>query len=311
MGKYIFRRLLFLIPVSIGVSLLIFLIMAISPGDPARMKLGPKASTETVELLREKMGLNAPIPVQYVKYIYNIAKGDFGKSYISEKPVIDEIVRRYPYTLRIAVLGVTLSIIIGIPIGIISAVRKYSLLDGISVVSALVGNSIPQFWLGLMFIILFSLKLKILPSNGVKDWSGYVLPSLTIACGAAAYIMRTTRSSMMEVMKEDYIRTASAKGVKESQLIIKHALRNALIPVATVSGMFFGTLLGGTLIVETVFAIPGIGTLLITAVRAKDIPVVMGVCIVIAVSFSLVNLLVDIMYAFLDPRIKAQYSKND
>lgn len=310
MFKFIFKRLLMIIPVVIGISFIIFSIMALTPGDPARLILGESASQTDVELLREEMGLNDNFVIRYVDYMKGVVGGDFGLSYRNKIPVYDEVFARFPNTLVLAFWGISLSVLIGVPIGIISAVKQYSILDTMSLGAALVLASIPAFWLGLMLILLFSLRLNLLPSTGVETWRNFILPSITLAAGTMATLIRMTRSTMLEVIRQDYIRTAKAKGAGERRLIFKHALRNALLPVVTIIGINFGFQLGGAMIIETVFAMPGLGTLMITSVRMKDTPMVMAAVLFVAVAVSLVNLLVDLLYSLIDPRIKSQYSRS-
>ena len=281
--------------------------MNLTGGDPARMILGEYAPQEAVDLLREEMGLNENFLIRYAKYIGGVLRGDFGKSYMTKLPVTTEILSRIPTTFRLAVLSMIICITIGLPVGIISAVKQYSLIDSISLVSALLLTSMPSFWLGLMLILLFSLKLGWLPSVGVDTWQHYILPSITLAATTMAVLLRMMRSTMLEVIRQDYIRTARAKGADERSVVFGHALRNALLPVVTVIGINFGIQLGGAVIVENVFAIPGLGTLMIDAVKMKDIPVVLGAVMFVALIAGIVNLLVDILYIYIDPRIKSQY----
>lgn len=307
MYKYICKRILMMIPVIIGVSLLVFLMLKMTPGDPARVVAGSEADEATVEQIREELGLNKPVLQQYVDYMLALLHGDMGTSYTTSKPVADEILARMPTTFILAFAGVFVAVLIGIPLGIISATKQYSVLDYISTLLALGGVAMPNFWLGLMLILLFSLKLGWLPSGGGDSWTAYVLPAITLGVGATASFMRTTRSSMLEVIRQDYIRTARAKGAGEGRVVMHHALRNAMIPVITVIGLQIGTLLGGAVVNETVFSLPGLGTLMINAINQKNEPVVLGCLITFAIIFSLVNLLIDILYAFIDPRIKSQY----
>ena len=307
MYKYICKRILMMIPVIIGVSLLFFLVLKMTPGDPARVVAGSEADEATVEQIREELGLNKPVLQQYVDYMLNLLHGDMGTSYTTNKPVAEEILARMPTTFILAFAGVFVAVLIGIPLGIISATKQYSILDYISTLLALGGVAMPNFWLGLMLILLFSLKLGWLPSGGGDSWTAYVLPAITLGVGATANFMRTTRSSMLEVIRQDYIRTARAKGADEGRVVMHHALRNAMIPVITVIGLQIGTLLGGAVVNETVFSLPGLGTLMINAINQKNEPVVLGCLITFAIIFSLVNLLIDILYAFIDPRIKSQY----
>lgn len=307
MYKYICKRILMMIPVIIGVSLLVFLVLKMTPGDPARVVAGSEADEATVEQIREELGLNKPVLQQYVDYMLALLHGDMGTSYTTRKPVADEILARMPTTFILAFAGVFVAVLIGIPLGIISATKQYSVLDYISTLLALGGVAMPNFWLGLMLILLFSLKLGWLPSGGGDSWTSYVLPAITLGVGATASFMRTTRSSMLEVIRQDYIRTARAKGAGEGRVVMHHALRNAMIPVITVIGLQIGTLLGGAVVNETVFSLPGLGTLMINAINQKNEPVVLGCLITFAIIFSLVNLLIDILYAFIDPRIQSQY----
>ena len=298
-----------MIPVVIGISIIIFFIMSLSPGDPARLILGERASAEDCAQLRHEMGLDKPLPVQYLNYISNVLKGDFGISYRTKRHVMDEFLIKFPVTIKLSIYSILIAVVVGIPIGIISAVKQYSVFDKISTLIALIGTSIPPFWLGLMLILLFSLHFRLLPANGIEGFKSYILPSITLSSVTLTYLVRVTRSSLLEVIREDYIRTARSKGAKENSIIIKHALNNALIPVITTAGVQFGYMLGGSVITETVFAIPGLGRFLITGIRNGETAIVMGSCLLLAVSFSVVNLVVDILYAFLDPRIKAQYSR--
>lgn len=307
MIKYVIRRVIMMIPVIIGVTFFVFFIMKLAPGDPARMVAGADASNEDIQQIRVELGLNKPVPLQYVTYMYKLIQGDMGKSFSSRKSVSREIAARFPATGWLALCGMVVGILIAIPIGIFSATHQYSVADNVSMILALIGVSMPNFWLGLLLILFFALQLGILPSSGSSSLGSIILPAITLGVGQAANLTRTTRSSMLEVIRQDYIRTVRAKGVNEKNVIRNHALPNALIPVITVIGLQFGTLLGGAVITETVFAWPGIGRLLIDSIKRKDEPMVLGCLIVFAVCFSLVNLLVDILYAYIDPRIKSQY----
>lgn len=307
MYKYIIKRILLLIPVLLGVSFLVFTILYLTPGDPAQLILGENAPRVAIDALREKMGLNDPFIIQYFRFIKNAIMGDFGRSYTTGRLVSQEIFARFPNTLILAVLGVIISILIGIPIGIISATRQYSFIDGFSMVLALLGVSMPVFWLGLMLILTFSVKFGLLPSGGFESLTSLILPALTLGVGSAAIITRMTRSSMLEVIRQDYIRTARAKGVAEKTVINKHALKNALIPIITVVGLQFGGLLGGAVLTESVYSWPGVGRMMVDAIRQKDTPTVLASVVFLAAAFSVVNLIVDLLYAFADPRIKSQY----
>lgn len=307
MHKYILKRLLLLVPVLLGVSFLVFTIMSFTPGDPAQLILGESAPEAAVAALREQMGLNDNFFMQYARFVGKAITGDFGRSYTSGREVFGEIFARFPNTLILAVVGVIIAVLIGIPVGIISATRQYSFLDSASMILALLGVSMPNFWLGLMLVLTFSVGLGVLPSGGFNGLSSIILPAITLGTGAAAIITRMTRSSMLEVIRQDYIRTARAKGLGEKKVVNKHALKNALIPVITVVGLQFGYLLGGAVLTETVYSWPGVGRLMVEAIRQKDTPTVLAAVVFLAAAFSVVNLLVDILYGYVDPRIKSQY----
>ena len=308
MHKYIFRRLLLLIPVIIGVTFVIFSMMYFTPGDPARIILGESAKAEDVARLREELGLNDPYLVQFGNYVKKaVLEQDIGTSYTTKRPVVTEIMDRFPTTLKLAAFSIVIAVVIGIPVGIISATRQYSLFDNVAMVLALAGVSMPNFWQGLLLILLFSVYLGWLPSSGFSSFKHMILPAVTIGTSTIAVIARMTRSSMLEVVRQDYIRTARAKGQIESMVINRHALKNALIPIITVIGIQFGYLLSGAVLTESIFAVPGVGRLMVSAIKERDFPVVQGSVLFIAVAFSLVNLLVDILYAFVDPRIRSQY----
>lgn len=307
MYRYILRRLFMLIPVMLGVSFVVFTIMYFTPGDPAKILLGERAPAHEVEALRAEMGLDKPFVIQYINFIKNALRGDLGRSLVTKTPVFKELVSRFPATLKLAAAAVIISIAMAIPIGIISATKQYSIFDMISMLIALVGVSMPNFWQGMMMILLFSITFRILPSSGYGTFLHLIMPALTIGTSSAAIITRMTRSSMLEVVRQDYIRTARAKGLKERVVINRHALKNALIPIITVIGLQFGYLLGGAVLTETIFSWPGVGRLMVDAIRQKDFPVVQGGVLMMALAFSIVNLIVDILYAYIDPRIKAQY----
>lgn len=308
MLRYIGRRILLMVPVMLGVVLIIFLMLEMSPGDPAINQLGADATEEQIEALREEMGLNDPFVVRYVRYVLGILQGDLGTSYTTGQPVLIELAERFPTTLLFSILCTIVGAIIGIILGIVSAVKQYSWIDNFSRILALAGISVPSFWLGLMFIILFSVNLGWFPSSGFYGPKYWVLPSITVGLVQSATVMRQTRSAMLDVIRADYIRTARAKGQTELKVIMQHALPNALIPIVTVLGMQFGHGMGGAIISEQVFSIPGIGLLITNAISNLNYPMVQGGVLMIALSFSIVNLCVDILYAFIDPRIKAQYA---
>ncbi len=309
MYKYVIKRLLLLIPVMLAVSLVVFTLLYLSEGDPARVVLGQNASEEAVQALREEMGLNDPFIVQYGRYLKKlIFEFDLGNSYRSHKPVTAEIMDAAPATLKLALLAVTLAVLVGIPIGILSAIKQYSIFDNIMMVFALIGVSMPVFWLGLLLILFFSVKLGWLPPSGFNNFNQMIMPMIALGAQSIAVITRMTRSNMLEVIRKDYIRTAEAKGQKRSVIIWRHALGNALIPIITIVGIQFGQLLGGALMTEVIFSIPGIGRLMVDAIKSRDNPVVLGGVLFIALAFAIVNLIVDLLYAFVDPRIKSQYS---
>ena len=311
MHKYIARRLLYLIPVIIGVTFIIFSLMHLTPGDPARLILGEVATPEEIAETRERMGLNDPMIVQYGRFMAQLVfggeDGRLGRSFRTQRLISDEIGHRFVPTLQLAAAGTLVSVLMGIPIGIIAATKQYSFFDNITMVLALLGLSMPLFWMALLMQLLFGIRLGWLPIMGWGTWQQMLMPAFAIGVGSAATIARMTRSSMLEIIRQDYIRTARAKGQKESVIIMEHALKNALIPIITVIGLQFGFLLGGAVLTETVFAIPGIGTFMLEGIRTRDMPLVQGGVLVIAIAFSLVNLIVDILYAFVDPRIKSQY----
>lgn len=308
MYRYILKRIGMLIPVLLGVSFVIFTLMHYAPGDPVRMILGNSATNEQVEAMRESMGLNDPLLLQYLNYMKNLLfHGDLGTSYVHNSPVLDMIVQRLPVTITLAILGIAFAVLLGVPAGVISAVKQYSVVDNLVMVIALLGISMPNFWLGIIMILFFSRTLNWFPVSG---WNGpiyWVLPTISVGASSAASIARMTRSSMLEVIQQDYISTARAKGQKESVVILRHGLKNSLIPIITSAGLLFGMLLGGAVVAETVFAIPGIGKLMVDAISQRDYPIVTGTAIIIAAMLGLVNLMVDISYAFVDPRIKSQY----
>lgn len=314
MYKYVVKRLLMLIPVLLGVTFIVFFILNLSPGDPAAMILGDQASAEALEMKREELGLNDPLLVRYGRYIWDMVHGDLGVSYKNNISVWDQVMERFPNTAILAVAGILVALLIGIPTGIISAKKQYSAIDNCSMVLALIGVAMPNFWFGLLMVIIFALNLGWLPSQGMGEGGiellkSLVLPALTLGTGSAAMITRMTRSSMLEVIRQDYISTARSKGVSERNITYRHMLRNAMIPIVTAVGLQFGTLLGGAMLTETVFSWPGLGRLMVDSIKSKDIPMVLGSVIFLAIMFTVVNLIVDLIYAFIDPRIKSQYKK--
>lgn len=308
MIRYIIRRVLFLIPVLIGVAFCVFTLLYLTPGDPARMVLGEMATENAIREFRAREGMDKPFLVQFGNYVWKaVTQGDIGRSYVTKRPVMVEIMATFPSTLKLAAFAIVVAIIIGLPCGILSAIKQYSIFDTLAMIFAMIGLSMPVFWLGLLLILLFSVHLRWLPASGFDTFRAMVLPSIALSAQSISMITRMTRSSMLEVVRADYIRTARAKGQKESVVIWVHALHNALIPVVTLCGLQFGHLLAGAILTESIFAIPGVGRLMVESIKARDYPVVQGGVLFVAVAFSLVNLLVDLLYAYIDPRIKAQY----
>lgn len=308
MVRYILRRALFLIPVMLGVSFIVFSLIHFTPGDPAMVILGESAPPEAIEALRVEMGLNDPFLVQYGRYVFNVVtKLDFGRSYVSRRLVFNEIIGQFPNTVKLAALSVTVAMLIGIPAGVIAATHQNKWIDNVTMFFSLLGVSMPIFWQGILLILVFSLTLQWLPSSGFSTWQQMILPSLTLGSGSAAIIARMTRSSMLEVYRQDYVRTARSKGLKESTVVTRHALKNALIPIVTVIGLQFGFLLGGAVLTESIFGIPGLGRLMVNSIRTKDMMIIQGGVLLIAFTFSIINLFVDVLYAYLDPRIRSQY----
>lgn len=311
MFAYIVRRLLLIIPVLIGVSLIVFFTMHLAPGDPAVIMAGPQASESDIDAIRENLGLNEPIYVQYGVFIKGLVTLDMGESVQTREPVISMIKNRFPNTLVLAVSSILIASLIGLTAGIIAAVKQYSLFDNLSMVIALLGISLPSFWIGTVLIYLFGVKYRIMPISGLPEnwwtveWLKHlVMPASTLGVASAALIARMTRSSMLETIGKDFVRTARAKGVAEKSVIIKHVLKNALIPIITVIGLNFGRLLAGTVITESVFAINGIGRMIVRGISTRDFPVVQSSVMMVALLFVFINLFVDLIYAYLDPRIR-------
>jgi len=303
MFVFIIRRMLQMIPVVLGVILVVFLIMQMVPGDPAVLLAGESATKEQVAQLRDQLGLNQPLYMQYFEYVKNVATGDLGTSVRSGRPVAQEIFTRLPVTVELAFWSIIVTTVLGLLAGIISATKQYSISDISIMIVALLGVSLPNFWLGLMLILGFAVNFQIFPVSGWGSFMHVVLPAITLGTAGAAIVARMTRSSMLEVISQDYIRTAKAKGVKETYIVYKHALKNALIPVITVVGLQFGALLGGTVLTESVFAINGLGRLIIDAIRMRDLPVVQGSILVVSILFVIVNMFVDIAYRLLNKRV--------
>ena len=332
MWAYTGRRLLGLIPVLLGISILVFLFLHLIPGDPAVVLLGERATPQQVEALREKLGLNEPLPTQYMLFLRNLLTGDLGTSHFNLLPIRDQLASRWPATFELALSAMLFAVIVGVPLGILAAVRKNSLWDNASTIFSLIGVSMPVFWLGLLLIYFFAVNLQWLPPSGrisieggnaFKAISGFflldallqrrafgdvlshlILPALALGTIPLAILMRITRSAMLEVLSQDYVRTARAKGLAERIVIFRHALKNALLPVVTIIGLQFGTLLGGAILTETIFSWPGIGSWIYEGILNRDYPVVQGGVVFVALVFVIVNLLVDLSYALLDPRIQ-------
>ena len=278
--------------------------MQLVPGDPARMLAGEGASPEQIEAIRNSLGLNRPLWVQYFSYLGNVLQGDFGKSIVTSSPVLEEILIRLPTTIELALASIFVAISLGLVAGIVSATKQNTVADMSIMVVALIGVSMPSFWMGLMLMYYFSVELGMFPVAGWGTLSHVVLPAITLGSGGAAIIARMTRASMLEVIRQDYIRTARAKGVSEFKVVFKHALKNALIPIITVVGLQFGTLLGGTVLTESVFAINGVGQLIINAIRTRDLPLVQGTVLMISLIFMMVNMGVDVLYKMVNKRVE-------
>jgi peptide/nickel transport system permease protein len=313
-GRYLLRRLLLLVPVLLGVSMVVFLVLHLSPGDPAEIMLGSQASQADVARLRADLGLDEPLPLQYARWMAHVLQGDLGRSIRLRQPVLGEVLIRFRATLILTTTALFLSTVCGIALGVLSAARPRSLVDRLSTLGSIFGASMPSFWLGLVLMVCFSLWLGWLPASGMYGAHGtggladllshLALPAVTLAAASTTIIARLTRSTMLDILRQDFVRTARAKGLVESGVVLRHALRNALIPTVTVVGVQAGYLLGGAILTETVFAWPGVGTLMIQGILARDFPLVQGCVLVIALGFVLFNLAVDLLYAFLDPRIR-------
>ncbi len=309
MLKYIGKRILIMIPILIGISLLVFFILTIMPGDVAVIQIGSSATEENVALWKEQHGLNDPFFVRYFKYIGGVLRGDFGSSWRTNLDVKMEFSQRISSTVILSVGALFLVCIIGLPIGILSAVKQYTMFDYSCILMTLLLTSIPAFWLGLVLMLFISLQLNLLPSTGADTFAHYILPWITLSATLTAQTIRMARSTMLEVIRQEYIKTAKAKGARPYQVIIKHALRNALLPLITVIGLQFGVTIGGTIVTESVFAIPGVGTYLLQAVKQHDVPAVMISVLFIAAVIGVTNLVVDILYMFVDPRLRTQLMK--
>jgi len=303
MTRYVLQRIVLVIPVLFGVSLAAFMMSHLVPGDPVAVMLGETATKEDYDNLREQLGLNDPLWQQYGRYVYHAVQGDFGTSIRSKQPVLDEIMARFPSTLTLTICACVTAAVVGITLGVLAATSKRSGVDGLIMTFALLGVSMPAFWSGILLILLFGLKLGWLPIAG-SGWRALILPTITLAAPAAAVLARMTRSSMLDVLGQDFVRTARAKGLRDRIVVYRHVLRNALVPVITIVGIQFGALLGGAVIVESVFSRPGLGRYTITAIEQRDFPQIQGIVLFAAAIYVFVNLAVDLMYAVIDPRIR-------
>ena len=308
MYRYVIKRLLLMIPVIIGVSFLVFFIMDMAPGDAVDVLAPEGATAEDLEAIRHDLGLDKPVVVRYIDYMAGMLHGDLGVSYISKTDVFQTYVEKLPATIKLSFASILISVILSVPLGIYSATRQGTIQDNISMAFAMIGLAMPHFWLGLLLIIVFSLKLQWFPSGGDQTLSSIVLPAITIGTGLMATLTRTTRSSMLDVLKQEYLRTARAKGIPEKVVVMSHALRNALIPIITIIGTQLAGVLGGSVLTETVFAWPGVGRLIVDSLNMRDTPLVTGSIIMTTILLSFVLLLVGLLYAAVDPRIKAQYT---
>ena len=304
MGLYLLRRVIHSIFVLWGAVTVVFIVVRLVPGDPAQMMLGAQASAEDVAALRQRMGLDRPVPVQYVSFLLNVSRLDLGTSLTLDQPAVGAVASRLPATALLAVSAMTIALALSLPLGTLAALRRGSALDRVVSGLSLIGQAVPSFWIGIMFILIFARVLQWLPSSGIGGWKHLLLPAVTLALPLVGVLTRLMRSGLLEVLGTDFIRTAHAKGLTNRSVVTRHAFRNALIPVITVAGLQFGSLLAGAVIVETVFAWPGAGRLLVDSITRRDYPVVQASVLFITTGFILVNLIVDLSYGFLDPRIR-------
>ena len=310
MIKYVIKRILLLIPIVLGIAFIIFSIMELTPGDPARLVLGPEASAEACIQWNEEHGLNDPFFARFFNYIVDaVTKLDFGESYRTQKPVFEEIFTRFPVSIKLSFVSIAFAVLFGIPLGVYSATHQYSLGDQVLRVASMFFVAMPAFWFAMMLILVFALNLGWLPTSGATSWKCFIMPMLTLGLPYGGKFLRITRSTMLEVIRSDYITTAKAKGVPQTRITFVHALKNALLPVITTVATSFGGLLGGAIITESVFNMNGLGSLIVLSIKMKDAPTVMAAIILLAVMFTIIMLVVDLVYAFIDPRIKAKYTK--
>ncbi len=305
---YFCKRLLAIIPVMLAVTFLLFTLLYFTPGDPAVFALGESATPASIAEFRREYGLDKPFFVRYGHFIYNaVVHQDLGRSYLTHMPVAEQIAKSFPITLKLASGSILIATVLGITFGVICAIKQYSIFDNVAMILAMFGISIPVFYLGILLVIFFSVYLRWLPSSGFSTLGQSIMPCFTLAAASMSIIARMTRSSMLEVINSDYVRTARAKGQREALVIIKHALRNALIPIITIVGIQYGNMLGGAILVESVFSIPGVGRLAVEGLKARDFPMVQGTVMYIALTFVVLNLLVDLLYAWADPRLRSRF----
>ena len=312
MVKYVIKRILMMIPILMGISFIVLIFLELAPGDPARVLLtrsGREVSDEQVDQLRESMGLNDPFIVRYFRFLGNAVQGDFGKSYSNNRDIIDEMVQRLRYTLIIAFSSTILSVVIGIPLGIYAATHQFTWKDNAAIALSLVCISMPSFWLALLLVQFFSIRLGILPAAGIESWAGWIMPTISLGVGHAAQITRMMRSNLLEVISQDYITTARAKGQTEFKLLYRHALKNAIIPIVMIVAGIFGGSLGGAMISEIIYSIPGLGNYMLSGLTQRDYPVIQATSFFMSVIASLMILLIDLAFAFIDPRIRSQYTR--
>ena len=309
MIKYIIKRLLIMIPLVLGISFIVLILIDLAPGDVAKQIAGAEAEEWQVEQIREDLHLNDPLIVRYVRFVGGAFRGSLGKSFITKTDVMGDILKRFPYTVKLATMSILLAMLIGIPIGIYAATHQYSWKDNAAILLSLFSVSMPSFWFALILVQLFAVKLGVLPPYGIDDWKGWILPTVSLALGYTASIARQTRSNMLEVIRQDYITTAKAKGVPSYKVLFRHALKNALTPIITVVGGLYGMALGGALVAETIFSVPGLGKYTLVALTNRDYPAIQGSVLFISILHCIVILLIDILFAFVDPRIRSQYSR--
>jgi peptide/nickel transport system permease protein len=309
MIRYIIRRLLLFIPILLGITIIVQLLISVAPGDPARMLAGSDPEPGEYEQIREDLGLDKPILVRYWDFLSGVLRGDFGTSFTTKRPILPEIMDRFPYTLLISTLSIVFSSIIGIPLGIFAATHQYKISDKSAIFISLLAVSMPAFWFALLLVQWFAVRIQLLPVAGIKDWRGWILPVVSLSLGYAAAITRQMRSNMLEVIRQDYITTGRAKGLNEQKVLYKHALKNALIPVVMTIGGIYGMSLGGALIAEMIFSIPGLGSFTLTGLTNRDYPVIQSTVLFLSALFCLVMLLIDLTFAFIDPRIRSQFAR--